>query len=148
MSGINSSIATILLSYLETKKYGVGYDAANPTNGLPYAMPDIAFDPSQNDQYISVNLQFGADGIRSKDGGFRQKLGILQLTVYFPKDGGIIKPGIIADEIQADWPETRHLFGAGNIKVIIGASHQIGPIMDMVRTSIPVIIPWQVLDKS
>lgn len=147
MTAINSIVATTLLTYVEGKVYGEGFDPANPTNGLPYAMPNIAFDPSQVSKYISVNLQFNADGVHAKGGDMHQKQGLLQLTVYWPKDDGIIRPGVIADEIESDWPEGRKLY-ASNVKIIIGATHQIGPLEDETRNSIPVIIPWQVFNQS
>lgn len=133
----------LLLAALEASSYG--------TPPIPFAMPEIVFDPSGNPQYIVVKLAFNKPGLQSLDvGGLVQKMGLMELMVVFPKGSGIIQPGNVVSQIIADWPRGRVLFDQpSGIKLsITSAPYPMAAVMDDIRTSYPIIIPWQVLDHA
>lgn len=137
-------IATAMLTAVAASSYG---DPA-----LPFAMPDVPFDPTATPNYIAVDFRLNKPGLQSLNVGAKgmvQKLGLLQLTVVVLKGGGLPKPLEIVGDIMADWPRGRSIAAFANLKVSIYRTATVtGPMDDPTRTMYPVIIPWQALDRA
>lgn len=135
VSGLEANVAQTLLAKMHTFAFG------NPA--LAFADPEIPFDASvqANPQYIALSVLWNMHMWESIDGSPAMGTGILQASVYFPKDKGIIKPLEIAGAIIQAW-RNLNLFGEGVKVKISAAPWNTGPLSDATRVWVPVNIPW------
>ena len=98
-----AQIAKALLDHVATLKIG------NPP--LPIAMPEHAdgFKPPADGKYLEVRYFPNATAWEGLSAGLMDQ-GLLQITVVWPKNEGIITPNQIAGQVVAHMPKNRVLF--------------------------------------
>lgn len=110
---------------------------------LPVAWPETPFTPPANGKYLSVSWIPNKPGQHPISSGSVEVMGILQITVVWPKGQGIVAPMKIAAEIANKLPRETVLTGDGVKAKIIRAPYPSGPFSDETKVSIPVTISWQ-----
>lgn len=131
-SGIEALIAEKLMATLKAQSY----------DSLPYAWPEITFDPKTTPKYIAVDVIFNNHGFQSQRDAI-ERMGLFQAMVVYPKDKGIILPLQTASAIVAAWPPTTVLYTTG-VKIVISPSPWVGnQDSDATRIRYPVYIPWK-----
>lgn len=143
-TGTEAIIAETVLEYLADMQVG--------SPPLEIAMPGRAFTPTE-EAYLRADwipnrtraLSLGVDDPN-------QHQGLLQITVLWPLDRGIIAPADIASEI-AEYFERGTTLTSGDITVRFEQAPTVGPALKLPDTSvtrlqasdriqIPVTIPW------
>jgi hypothetical protein len=108
---------------------------------LPVAYPEVAFDPPADGKYLAVSFFPNRPMAEGLTNG-RVDQGLLQITVVWPKNQGLIAPAGIAQAVIDHFPNGLALqSGATRVK-ISGQAWQAAPITDTDRVSIPITIPW------
>jgi hypothetical protein len=143
--GLEALIVDCLSHALSTQSYG---DPA-----LPYAWPNVSVKPPP--RYLAVSIVFNGIAEQSQEvlPGYARKIGLLQVSVVFPKNVGLVLPMEIATDIINAWPRGARvvsrdadgdLFG-----MRISGVPYIGSIVEGdTDINVPVIIPWQVNDYT
>jgi hypothetical protein len=144
-------ITKLLLDSVKNHAAFQGRDDTNTLVPLPYAWPDVAYDPAtQGQRYIVVGVQFNKPGFQSLETtGLIQKLGLLTLDVVWPKGKGSLKPIEVTSAIIDAWPRGLTLTdGTTGTRVYIEPAPYVGAIVESDSfTTYPVIIPWQALNN-
>jgi hypothetical protein len=108
---------------------------------LPVDYPEAAFDTPADGKYLAVSFYPNrpmAQGLTSA----RVDQGLLQITVVWPKNHGLIAPNAIVQAVINHFPNALALqSGATRVK-ISGQAWTAAPITDTDRVSIPITIPW------
>ena len=110
---------------------------------LPIAMPEHAdgFKPPADGKYLEVRYFPNATAWEGLAAGALDQ-GLLQITVVWPKNEGVITPNQIAGQVMAHMPKNRVLF-EGPTKVKINREPRAAaPISDDTEVRIPVIFSW------
>lgn len=125
-----SQIAATLLDFAAELSIG--------SPALPMALPDLAFTPPSDGKYLVAAVFFNRPAWEGLTTG-RLDQGLLQITVVWPKNQGVILPLLMADEIVAAFPKAMRM--AEGLKVS-GQPYATSPIYDEGDTRVPVTIPW------
>lgn len=110
---------------------------------LPICLPEPVetFDPPESGQYLDVQFFSNRPAWEGLSEG-RLDQGLLQITVVWPKNHGLIGPGLIAELVRDHFRKglpLRH----GRTTVKIGPMPWIAaPLIEPAETRIPVTIPW------
>lgn len=128
-----SKVAALLLARAETLSVG--------SPALPKAMPDVAFTPPANGQYLRVSLFTNAPAWEGLSSG-RMDQGLLQITVVWPKNRGVIKPREAAQAVMAHFPKGLILMGGGVRVKINRQPWAASPILEDTETLTPVTVSW------
>ncbi len=108
---------------------------------LPVSYPDVPFSPPADGKYLEVSDFTNRPAWEGVTTG-RVDQGLLQITVVWPKDEGVIKPKAIADAVAAHFPKGLRLTsGAARVKVSAGP-WAASPLLGGGETRIPITIPW------
>jgi hypothetical protein len=114
-------------------------DTGSPA--LPIAYPEVEFDPPADGKYLAVSAfpnRPAAEGLTTG----RVDQGLLQVTVVWPKDQGLIAPAGIAQAVIDHFPNGLALQSGSTRVKISGQPWAAAPITDTDRVSIPISIPW------
>lgn len=112
---------------------------------LPICLPEPVetFDPPESGQYLDVQFFSNRpawEGLTAADGRLDQ--GLLQITVVWPKNHGLIGPGLIAELIKEHFPLNLTLW-RGSAKVrVTEQPWTAAPMIEPSEVRIPVTIPW------
>lgn len=108
---------------------------------LPVALPDIAFDPPADGKYLRVALFFNSNMWEGL-GNAELAQGLLQITVVWPQNQGVLEPGRVAEQVKAAF--TKGLkFRSGSVTIKVNrAPWSSSPILDGGQTLVPVTISW------
>jgi hypothetical protein len=123
-------IATALLARVATLVTG------SPT--LPVAYPDRPFTPPADGKYLDVAVFFNRPAWEGVASG-KVDQGLLQITVVWPRNTGIIKPMEVVSTVMAHFTKGATL--TGTVKVA-AEPYSASPIFEGSETRIPVTIPW------
>jgi hypothetical protein len=113
---------------------------------LPIAYPEQqpAFDPATDapdGKYIEVSDFPNRPRWEGLASG-QLKQGLLQITVIWPKNDGLVRPKAAADEVMAHFAKGTVLV-SGTAKVKISAEPwQAAPLSEDSEVRVPVTIPW------
>ena len=108
---------------------------------LPVAYPEVAFIPPADGKYLVASFfpnRPMAEGLTSG----RVDQGLLQVTVVWPKDQGLLAPSSIAQAVIDHFPNGLALTSGATRVKISGQAWAAAPLTDTDRVSIPVTIPW------
>jgi len=118
-----------------------------PTGSPPLPIclpePDETFEPPESGQYLEVQFfpnRPAWEGLTADDGRLDQ--GLLQVTVVWPKNHGLIAPGLIADLVREHFPMALALQHGGARVKITGQAWAAAPLIEPHEVRIPVTIPW------
>ncbi|WP_112803580.1 phage tail terminator-like protein [Rhizobium sp. SYY.PMSO] len=117
---------------------------------LPVAQPGIAFPPAGQDKpdnYLAVSYLPNRPRQVTLGDDPQQKLGLLQVSVYWKAGGGLIKPLDAAGQI-IDHFNNKTLFASGVKITISGEPWAAGPIQEDDRVQIPVTIPYTAFEPE
>lgn len=108
---------------------------------LPIAYPDKPFKPAvdaPDGKYVEVALFFNRPAWEGVASG-KVDQGLLQITVVWPRNAGVIKPLEAVAEVMAHFPKALAL--SNGVKVS-AEPYAASPIIEGSETRIPVTIPW------
>jgi hypothetical protein len=110
-------------------------------NRVAYPEAATTFVPPTDGKYLAVSY-FPNRPMASGLSSGRVDQGLLQVTVVWPKNAGLIAPSNVAQAVIDHFPNGLVLqSGATRVK-ISGQAWQAAPIPDADRVSIPITIPW------
>ena len=111
---------------------------------LPIAWPNVDFTPPADGKYIAVSFMPNtATRVAITSGTPHRRVGLLQLSVFWPRGAGVYDPMAKADEIAAGFPADLILLGAG-VRVRITKTPDIaGPLVEDHAVHIPVTVSWE-----
>lgn len=134
--GIEANIAQLLFSEQATQTY------KDDTNtDMKYSWPEVQFDPSVDKKFLDVSLLMNRPTWEGINGDKVERVGLLQVSVFWPKLKGEIKPLIVASAVADAW-KNKVLFGDG-LKIKVSRTPWVsGPLSDQSRVQVPVNIPW------
>lgn len=110
---------------------------------LPFVLPEPTrtFVPPADGKYLEVAFHSNRPAWEGLSEG-RLDQGLLQVTVIWPKNKGVLAPVRIADEIIAHFPLAHEMFhGSAKVKVT-RQPWMASPLVDPSEVRIPVTIPW------
>ena len=127
-----ADIASALLARCATLSVG--------SPALPIAYPEAAetFSPPSDGKYLEVSYFSNRPAWEGLASG-RMDQGLLQVTVVWPKNKGIVAPSRHASEVMAHFPKGLAL--ADGVRVS-GQPYAASPLTDTSDVRIPVTIPW------
>lgn len=137
INGIEANIANLLMTTFAGQTFND--DTSTP---LTVAWPEVSFDPSNTPKYLNLQLLFNRAGWYAMAGVRSQRIGLLQVTVVWPKQQGEIKPLSVASAIADSWKIGTTLYGTDLKLKIYQPPYLSGPFSDAFRVQIPVNIPW------
>lgn len=105
---------------------------------LPIAYPDVTFTPPADGKYVEVALFFNRPAWEGVASG-KMDQGLLQITVVWPRNGGVIKPMEAVAEVMAHFPKALTLT---NGVTVSAEPYAASPIIEDNETRCPVTIPW------
>lgn len=108
---------------------------------LPVDYPEVTFDPPADGKYLTVSFfpnRPMAEGLTSG----RVDQGLLQVTVVWPKNQGLVAPSNIAQAVIDHFPNGLALQSGSTRVKISGQAWAAAPITDTDRVSLPVTISW------
>jgi len=132
-----SEIADALLARAATLTVG--------SPALPISMPEVAFDPAADatdGKYVEVQFQPNRPAWEGVSSG-RQDQGLLQVTVVWPADRGLIGPlQHVQDVLDHFAKDTVMISGSAKVKVY-AEPWAASPLTEASELRIPVTIPWK-----
>lgn len=108
---------------------------------LPVAYPEITFTPPADSRWLEVRIFANQKAWQSISGGGMGQ-GLLQVTVVWPKNEGLVAPGQIADAVAGHFPNGLALFSGGHRVTLIGEPTPMSPNSDGPQVRLPVTIAW------
>lgn len=116
-------------------------DTGSPS--LPIAFPEAGstFKPPGDGKYIEVSFFSNRPAWEGLAEG-RLDQGLLQLTVVWPKNKGLIAPGRIADAIVEHFPLALPMRQASANVRVTGQPWASSPLIELSEVRVPVTIPW------
>lgn len=115
------------------------------TLGLPTAYPNRSFTPPSDGQYLAASFmpnRPGSEMIRFEDPN--EQRGLLQVSIYWPLNAGIIAPQRRADTVIAHFARGTVIAANGFAVRVIEDPWSSTPLTDDHRAMMPVTIPWRV----
>jgi hypothetical protein len=114
---------------------------------MPVALPDKAFTPPKKANgdarpYFRVDLFRNAPFWEGLASG-RVDQGLLQITVVWPKQQGIVKSSAAAAAVAAHFPKGLRLVGQTSVVRVTGEPWAATPVLNDKTTDTPVTIPWR-----
>ena len=113
---------------------------------LPIAWPEVPFTPPSNGKYLEVQYlpNFVARDFIGSDDPHRH-VGLYQVTVINPRNGGIIKPIEIAGLVAAHFPADLRLVSSTPAFSLSVTSRPTvaAPFSDELNIRVPVTIRWR-----
>lgn len=132
---MNADILTALLEHCASMVIG------SPV--MPIAMPEQApaFVPPDDGRYLDVMVFANVPAWEGQTSGIARQ-GLLQVTVVWPPNRGVVAPQRIADVVCTYFPKGLVLF-SGSAKVkITREPYAASPLTEPSDVRIPVTIPW------
>ncbi len=116
-------------------------DSGSPD--LPIAWPEqaAAFVPPADGRYLAVSFFSNAPRWSGVASG-RLDQGLLQVSVIWPRNLGLLVPGAIADLIIAHFPLGLRLINGSARVTVAQQPWAASPLSEPDRLTIPVTIPW------
>lgn len=136
-----AEIAVALLARCETLSVG--------SPALPVQMPDVTSSaiPPADGKYLAVSYFTNRPAWEGLSEG-RMDQGLLQVSVVWPRQQGLVKPSQAASEVMGHFPKGLNL-SSGSTKVTIDREpFAASPILEADKTTIPVTISWKAVDRS
>jgi len=127
-----ADIASALLARCATLSVG------SPALPIAYPEPKETFAPPSDGKYLEVAYFSNRPAWEGLSEG-RMDQGLLQVTVVWPKNKGIVAPVRQAAEVMAHFPKGLPL--ANGVRVS-GQPYAASPLIDTSDVRIPVTIPW------
>ena len=113
----------------------------SPTLPVSLPEPTKTFVPPADGKYLEVSFHANRPAWEGIAEG-RLDQGLLQVTVVWPKNKGVIAPARIADVIIAHFP-LAHVMSQGTAKVkVTRQPWMASPLIDPSELRVPVTIPW------
>jgi hypothetical protein len=113
-------------------------------DALPVAWPEVAFDPTADatsGKYLSVQHMPNRPAWEGVASGVLDQ-GLLQVSVVWPKDQGLIAPMEAAEQVRDHFAKSLVLV-SGSTKVTINRESWIAqPLFDTDKVSVPVTVSW------
>lgn len=112
--------------------------------GLPIAWPNVDFDPPADGKYIAVSfIPNGANRVAISTDTPHRRIGLVQLSVYWPKGAGAVAPMEKADEVAAAFPADLRLTADGARVRVTKDADLSGPLVEDHALQIPVTVNWE-----
>jgi hypothetical protein len=105
---------------------------------LPIAYPDRPYSPPADGKYVEVALFFNRPAFEAIDAG-KLDQGLLQITVVWPRNAGVIKPLEAVAEVMTHFPKA---LGLSNGVKVSAEPYAASPIIEDSEVRCPVTIPW------
>jgi hypothetical protein len=108
---------------------------------VAYPEPSTTFAPPADGKYLAVSYfpnRPAAEGLSSG----RVDQGLLQVSVVWPRNQGLIKPAQVVQAVIDHFPNGLALVSGSTRVKVSGNPWAAAPITDTDRVSFPVTIPW------
>lgn len=106
--------------------------------GLPVAFPEVSFQPPAEGGYLRVRFFPNAPAWQGLASG-RVDQGILQVTVVWPRNEGVVRPLAVAGQVKAHFPKDLSLSGV----IVTAEPFASALIPDEAEALVPVSILWK-----
>ncbi|MEH6697202.1 MAG: phage tail terminator-like protein [Brevundimonas sp.] len=114
----------------------------SPALPITFPEPGAAYAPPEDGKYLRVDVFLNRPAWEGLTSGAMHQ-GLLQITVNWPRQDGVLAPVRIADQIKAHFPKALALVENGTKVTISGKPYPSSPITEPDRVTVPVTIPWQ-----
>lgn len=112
--------------------------------GLPVAWPNVDYTPPADGKYIAATfLPNGAGRVAITSGTAHRRIGLLQLTVYWPRGEGMFKPMEQAAAVADSFATDQKIVSGGTTIRITKAPDIAGPIIEEHAAQVPVTVSWE-----
>ena len=136
MSTIESNIMAALFTRLQAL-------VLNPA--MPIAWPNVSYTPPATQKYLRVGyVPNVANRMTIGSDGPHQHLGLMQVSVYWPKSSGEAGPREVAGQVAAWFPCDLKLYAGGTMVRITKRPDVRDMIIEDAAVQIPVMIDWEV----
>jgi hypothetical protein len=108
---------------------------------MPIAFPDVAFTAPTDGKYLRVDFFANAPAWESLSGD-ALSMGLLQISVVWPKGVGVVKPREVAHLVEAHFSKGLQMSGQGVRVKVSRKPWTASPIIEDTQTLTPVTIPW------
>lgn len=116
-------------------------DTGSPALPIVFPEPRDVFEPPADGKYLEVAFFSNRPAWEGKASG-RMDQGLLQVTVVWPKNKGLLAPSRIAQAVIEHFPLALTLH-EGSAKVTINRQpYQAAPLIEPSEVRIPVTISW------
>lgn len=109
---------------------------------LPIAMPERPLDPPADGKYLQVEPFINAPAWNGLNGG-RMDQGLMQITVVWPRNEGLIGASDVVDAVCAHFTAGLSLHQGGATVKITQDARAASPLSEGSELRIPVTIPWK-----
>lgn len=133
-TGIDAKIAELLILHAQ---------AMTLPQTTDLALPDIKFNPTNDQPYIRLSFLPNQPNTLSVGAGSIQHIGLFQLSIMWPAGQGIIAALETAEVIQQDFDKETRLIGTSILVSVISRPQIGGQIIDGNRTMTPVTVQYQ-----
>lgn len=112
--------------------------------GVPVAWPGVNFDPPADGKYIAATfIPNGAGRVAISTGTAHRHIGMLQLSVFWPRGAGQVAPLEKASEIVDGFTTDLKLTAGSNTVRITKKPDLAGPLTEPHATHVPVTVSWE-----
>lgn len=114
----------------------------SPALPITFPEPGQPFVEPADGKYIRADLFLNTPAWQGLSGG-KMAQGLLQLTLNWPRNGGLIAPLAIVEAIKAHFPKALPLISNGTKVTISGQPWSASPNSEPDQVSFAITIPWR-----